>query len=141
MKYLLAIFLSLGLMACQTATATDAPTTVTRANIEAAGTIAELEALGATRLVGQEVIDELGDKEMDGGAWFWTIKSDGTTAANAKDGSWTSSGKWFIQNGEWCTIRDGKTVTKCRDFFKIGNVYRYTDENGALDKYITTTSN
>ena len=97
---------------------------VSRDAITGSSTVAEFEALGATRLDEAAFRSRVVDRELveTGGSWSWTIRSDGSNPSQATDGSWDSDSAWTFRNGQFCRGDVG-----CSDVYALGSFVRMTE--------------
>ena len=103
---------------------------VSRDAITSVSTVAEFEALGATRLDEAAFRERVVDRtliEADG-SWIWTIQSDGTAPSEATDGSWSVPSVWAFRDGRYC--RGEARPTGCSAVYAVGNFFRFDDGEG-----------
>lgn len=94
----------------------------------AAKTVKEFVALGATQMTAAEFRKRIVGKKMSGDGWTWIIAKDGTTSSAATDGSWKEDkAPWSMKGDKYCATLDG--AVKCRDVYILGNYMRMSDKS------------
>ncbi len=100
---------------------------VTAKQIEKAASVAEIIALGATKLTSGQFKSMVVDKKMSGQGWSWIIDSNGTTSSASTDGSWKEDNvPWNMKGDAYCTKIEGKTA--CRDVYVVGGYMRMSNK-------------
>ena len=107
----------------------------TAQSFAAAATVADLKALGATKLDAAGITQEVAGQNFEevGGRWIWNILADGSQNSAATDGSWSEDRvRWTITSDQYCRAAPGN-MPKCSDVYQLGDLFRWTEDDGLAE--------